>query len=112
MQCLRGGAVFVLASAGQSPWPGSRGAELAVFRSVPCSAAPAVCASLFQGGCRRSGCFGLVARRPLVWYGSSLPPPPSLPPQAFCDLVPWFLTFSEAMRIGAGVTIVPQPHAL
>ena len=62
--CLCGGAVFALASAGQSPWLGLRGAGLAVFGAVPRFAAPVVCASVSQGGCRRSGLFCLVARRP------------------------------------------------
>ena len=112
MVCLRGGAVLVLASAGQSPWLGSRGAWPAVFLAVLCSAAPVVCVLVSQGGCRRSGWFGFVARRPLVWRGGSLAPLASSPPQAFCDPVPWCFTFSEATRIDAGVTFVPQPSAL
>ena len=64
--CLLGGAVFVLVPAGQSPWLGPRGAGLAVFRVVPCLAAPVVCASVPQCGCRRLGWPGLVARRPLA----------------------------------------------
>ena len=51
--CLPGGAVFVLVSAGQLPWLGPRGAGLAVFRVVPCFAAPVVCASVPQCGGRR-----------------------------------------------------------
>ena len=64
--CLRGGAVFVLVSAGKSPWLGLRGAGLAVFCAVPCFAALVMCASVPQCGCRSSGWFGLVARRPLA----------------------------------------------
>ena len=75
MLCLRGGAVFVLASAGQSPWLSSRGARLAVFRAVPCFEAPVVCAFVSQGGYLRSAWFRLVARRPLAWSGDSLAPP-------------------------------------
>ena len=85
---------------------------LAVFRAMPCFAAPVVCASASQGGCRRSGWFGLMPRRPLGWHGGSLAPPSSSPPQAFCDPVPWCSTFSEATPMGAGVTFVPQPPAL
>ena len=64
--CLRGGAVFVLVSAGPSPWLRPRGAGLAVFRVVSCSAALVVCAPVPECGCRRSGWFGLVGRRPLA----------------------------------------------
>ena len=74
MLCLFVGAVFMLASAGQLPWLGSWGAGLAVFRAVPCLAAPVLCASVSQGGCRRSVWFRLVAGRPLAWRGSSLGP--------------------------------------
>ena len=64
--CLRGGAVFVLVPAGQSPWLGPRGAGLAVFCVVLSFAATVVCASVPPCGCLRSGWFGLVARRPLA----------------------------------------------
>ena len=101
--------VLVLASAGPSPWLGSRGAGLAVFRAVPCFAAPVVCASASQGGCRKSGWFCLVACWLLAWRGGSLGSLSSSPPQAFCDPVPWCSTFSEATYIGAGV---PQTPAL
>ena len=53
-----------------------------------------------------------MARRSCVWPGRSPGPPSSSPPQAFCDPVPWRSTSSEATRIGAGVTFVPQPPAL
>ena len=86
--CLFGGAAFALASAGQSPRLGSRGAGLAVFRAVARFAAPVVCASVSQGGCRRSGWFDLVARQPLAWRGGFLGPPSSLPPQAICNPAP------------------------
>ena len=86
--CLRGGAVFVLLSAGQLPWFRLRGAGLAVFCAVSCFVAPVVCASMSHGGCRRSGWFGLVARRPLAWRGGSLGSPSSSPPKAPCDPVP------------------------
>ena len=86
--CLRGGAVFVLASAGKLPWLGARDARLAVFGAVPCSAAPLVCVSVSQGGCQWSGWFGLVARRPLAWCVGFLGPPRSSPPQVFSDRCP------------------------
>ena len=47
-------------------WLGSRCAGLAVFRAVPRFAALVVCAMVSQGGCQRSGWFGLVARRRAV----------------------------------------------
>ena len=112
MLCLRGDEVFMLVSTGHSRWPGTRVAGLAVFSAVPCFTAPVVCVSVSQGGCRRSGLFGFMAHRPLAWQGCSLAPSPLLPPQAICDPVPWCSTFSEAARIGAGVTFVPQPPAL
>ena len=59
--CLLGGAVFVLVPTGQLPWLGGRGAGLAVCRVVPCLAAPVMCASVPQCGCRRLGWPGLVA---------------------------------------------------
>ena len=74
MLCLAGVAMFVLASAGQSSWLGSLGAGLAVFPAVPCSAAPVVCASVSQGSYRRSGLFGLVARRLFARRDGSLGP--------------------------------------
>ena len=51
--CLRGGAVFLLVSAGQLPWLGLRAAGLAVFCAVPSLAAPVVCASVLRCGCRK-----------------------------------------------------------
>ena len=63
MLCVRGGAVFVLTSAGQLPWLSLRGAGLAVFRAVPCFAAPVVCASVYQGCCRRSDWFSFGGTR-------------------------------------------------
>ena len=58
--------------------------------SVPCCA---VCASVPQCCCRRSGLFGMVARRPLAWRGGSLGPLPLAPPQVFSDPVPWCAIF-------------------
>ena len=64
--CLHDGAVFVIVPAGLSPLTRSEGVGLVVFRVVPCFAAPVVCASVPQCGCRRPGWPGLVARRPLA----------------------------------------------
>ena len=86
--------------------------RLLLFRVVPCFPAPVVSASVPQCGCRRSGWFHLVARRPLAKRGGCSGPLPLSQPQVFCDPVPWCSTFSEAKSIGAGVRFVPQPPAL
>ena len=109
--CLHGGAVFVLVPAGQSPWLGPRRAWLAVFRVVSCFAAPVVCASVPQCGCRRPGWPGLVARRPLAWRSGSLGPLLSSLPQVFCDLVPSCCTSLKLMPLDITCTQVVCPDA-
>ena len=111
MLCLRGSAVVVLVPAGQSPVLGPRVVGLAVFLVVPCFAAPLVCASVPQYGCRRPGWFGLVVRRPLAQPGGSLGPLPSSLPQVFCDPVPWCCTSLNLLPVDMTCTEAVCPDA-